>query len=235
MGHKALAALDYLTKQPTAKWEQAALRFMLDDGLLWDGGTTWVVIAMRGHELAVEVANDYASVGDEECFVRCPLSARSAQTLADANICMLPTPALVDRFWSELTNIRLRARPIVPTLEWREIVRHNAEIQDELLETAGPRLPELVVGHKKDVVQAAGVKAGRVAIYGWHGIVGTAIQPLNKVSHDDLYYDYSHGIRLVRRACVLDGSPADLTDVLADSELAYLVSDEGAFRMRYGD
>lgn len=234
MGHTALAALDYLTHQPTAKWEQEALRMMLDDRLLWEGATTWIVIATLGHELAIEVANDYASVGDEECFVRCPLSARSAQKLADAKECMLPTPALVDRLWSELTNVRLRARPIVPTLKWSEVVRHNSMIQDELLETAANRLPELVVGHKKDVVQSAGVRLGRVAIYGWHGITGSALQPINKTSHDDLYYDYSHGVRLIRRACVLDGSPADLVDVLADPALAPLVSDEGAFRMRYG-
>lgn len=234
MGDRSLAALDYLTHQPTTKWEQDVLRMLLEDGLLRDPGWTTVVIAMGGHELAIEVANDYAAVGDEDCFVRCPLSARSAQRLADANACVLPTPMIVDRIWNELTNIRLRARPIVPTLKWSEVVRHNQMIQDELLETAANRLPELVVGHKKDVVQAAHVGAGRVAIYGWQGLTGVPIQRLNKVDHDDRYYDYSHGIRLIRQACMLDDAPADLTDVLADPELAYLASDEGPFRMRYG-
>jgi hypothetical protein len=88
----------------------------------------------------------------------------------------------------------------------------------------------MVGGIKKDVVVSPLIAAwpGRVVIYGWHQLNGIPIQPLSKV-HGDFYADYSHGIRLVQRAMLVDGNPADLPAVLADPALAPLVSDEGAF------
>ena len=65
-----------------------------------------------------------------------------------------------------------------------------------------------------------------MAIYGWHQLNGTPIQPLTTV-HVDWYVDYSHGIRLVKRQMIVDGQPRDLWDVLKDPDLYLLVSDEG--------
>ena len=69
-------------------------------------------------------------------------------------------------------------------------------------------------------------KAGRVAIYGWHTADGKPIQPLTIV-HGERYVDYSHGVRLVRRAVVADGKPRDVRHVLYAADLHGRLSDEG--------
>ena len=85
-----------------------------------------------------------------------------------------------------------------------------------------------VAGIKKDVVLTPRLadESGRVAIYGWHEQNGVPIQPLY-LGHTDDWVDYSHGIRLVSRRVTLDGVERDLVDLLEDSELWVLVSDEG--------
>jgi hypothetical protein len=67
---------------------------------------------------------------------------------------------------------------------------------------------------------------GRVAIYGWHRGVGAPIQPLSTV-HGARYADYSHGVRLVSNMVFVNGQRRSIFDVLADSRLAALLSDEG--------
>ena len=83
-------------------------------------------------------------------------------------------------------------------------------------------------GHKKDVVLSATLPAnpGKVAIYGWHRPDGQPIQPLSTVLRDS-WVGYNHGIRLVDRGILVDGSARDLADVLRDPELAPLLSDDG--------
>jgi hypothetical protein len=87
---------------------------------------------------------------------------------------------------------------------------------------------KLASGIKKDVVLTDRIfeKPHRIAIYGWHKLDGTPIQPLTIV-HVDHYVDYSHGIRLVKRTIQLDGKPRDIYDILRDPNLAVLLSDEG--------
>ena len=86
----------------------------------------------------------------------------------------------------------------------------------------------LVAGHKKDVVLTAllGSRPGKVAIYGWHRLDGKPIQPLY-TGHTDRWVDYSHGIRLVSRAVLIDGEERDMAEVLRDTALAGILSDEG--------
>ena len=71
-----------------------------------------------------------------------------------------------------------------------------------------------------------------MAIYGWHKLDGSPIQPLTIV-HKDMYVDYSHGIRLVKRAATVDGKPRDLKFLLHDAKLNSLVSDEGPVEAGY--
>jgi hypothetical protein len=68
-----------------------------------------------------------------------------------------------------------------------------------------------------------------VLIYGWHWTTGKAIQPLTNV-HQDYYMDYSHGIRLVRRAMTVDGKKITMEEALADPVLNALLSDEGVMK-----
>lgn len=51
--------------------------------------------------------------------------------------------------------------------------------------------------------------------------------PLRFMGHSADWADYSMGIRLVAEAVVVDGRPMNLSAVLADPELAQLLSDEG--------
>jgi hypothetical protein len=91
-------------------------------------------------------------------------------------------------------------------------------------------LGALVGGDKKDVVITNRIYTAspppRVAIYGWHQLNGTPIQPLTTV-HASTYADYSHGIRLANLKLLVDGQEKTIPEVLADSVLSALLSDEG--------
>jgi hypothetical protein len=99
------------------------------------------------------------------------------------------------------------------------------------VQRAGRGLGELITGIKKDIVLSNRLteKPDRVAIYGWHTPDGKPIQPLSVV-HRDGYVDYSHGVRLMRRAVVIDGKPRDVRHVLHDADVCGLLSDEGPVR-----
>jgi hypothetical protein len=58
-------------------------------------------------------------------------------------------------------------------------------------------------------------------------ITTNAIQPLTTV-HSGSYVDYSHGIRLVSDRVLIEGELRSIYDVLEDSRLAKVLSDEGA-------
>jgi len=74
---------------------------------------------------------------------------------------------------------------------------------------------------------------GKVAIYGWHQLDGTANQPCPRPCRE--LVDYSHGVRLVRREMTLNGSATTVDAVLADPKTCALLSDEGAIGdYRYG-
>jgi hypothetical protein len=90
-------------------------------------------------------------------------------------------------------------------------------------------LGALVAGHKKDVVisaRLAGV-TNKVAIYGWHQTNGLPIQPLY-LGHVSSWVDYSQCVRLVSQSMLVNGEKKSIAEVLADSKLCGLLSDEGA-------
>lgn len=221
----ATNALTALSALPTAAWEARALRFMLEDGLLYIPG--WTRIEM-GPDTWIEVAQDYVAVGDAGARVRCPLSAVSAQKLCDSIGCILPTVAVVQATW-RLADVHLPAKTMDPSLRWEDVRKHS--LWSDV--AAGAR-QGLLAGHKKDVVVAPNVAPGRVAIYGWQGLSGVPIQGLNTTDHDDRYYDYSHGIRPVKRAAIVRGQPMDLADALAHPEYSRAFSPVPIARARYG-
>lgn len=180
--------------------------------------------------LVVHVQPDYMSVGTAHDPLRIPLNPLTAQSLADAWNCMLPTTRLVDLTWRAAG--RLPPQPWGPPydatmMSIERIVAHNARVQDKLKELGLP-LGSLLSGHKKDVVLSTRLvtKPKSVAIFGWIQPDGKPIQPLSTV-HENTYVDYSHGVRLVSRACLLDGVVVDLCTVLQDPRLCVSLSDEG--------
>ena len=116
---------------------------------------------------------------------------------------------------------------MAPTAEMTStkwFIDHNARVE---LGRAGRW--GLIAGHKKDVVLANALTAvtRKVAIYGWHQPNGRPIQPLNATSHDIMYCDYSHGIRLVDLEAQVDGVDASFLQTAESATLYPLVNPEG--------
>jgi hypothetical protein len=186
-------------------------------------------LAMTGDDVEVtaayDVAPDYLAIGSDEDFVRVPVTPMTAQAVADAFGCTLPTRKMVDDIYSQ-AEVKLAPLPL--TEERTAVVtflQHNGLIEWQRQDKP---LGALVAGIKKDVVITNRLKEkpNRVAIYGWHRLNGQPIQPLY-TGHVSTYVDYSHGVRLVRKAMRADGELTTVDAVLADPGLAALLSDEG--------
>ena len=185
----------------------------------------------KEHTVIYQVMPDYLSVGSDRDFVRLDITPMTAQSIADAFECSLPTTKMVDEIYL-LAEVKLEPKPLTQDREsMLTFIEHNSIIEGQ---RKGKRLSALVAGTKKDVVVTNRIfeRPHRVAIYGWHKLDGTPIQPLTTV-HVDWYVDYSHGIRLVKRSILVDGNPRDIRDVLADPVLAPLLSDEGPIEKPY--
>ena len=177
------------------------------------------------HSIIIEVMPDYLAVGSDDDFVRVPMTPMAAQRIADAFGCALPTQKIVDQIY-KAASVKLPPMPLTDAREATEtFMQHNPIVEKQ---RTGRKLGELVAGTKKDVVVTNRLteKPNRVAIYGWHKLDGTPIQPLTIVHHDT-YVDYSHGIRLVRRTVTVNDQPRDIRHVLHAAESCPVLSDEG--------
>ncbi|HEY1378725.1 MAG TPA: hypothetical protein VGF55_18140 [Gemmataceae bacterium] len=185
--------------------------------------------AGRQHTATYEVMPDYLAVGTDADFVRVPMSPLTAQRIADAFGCVLPTRKVVDDAYRQAA-VKLDPVPLTEAREAVEtFVRHNGQIERQRAGILPPvNRRGLIAGIKKDVVvtNRLGERPNRVAIYGWHKPDGTPIQPLSIV-HVNWYVDYSHGVRLMKRVLVVDGKPRDVRPVLHAADLCGLLSDEG--------
>jgi hypothetical protein len=186
------------------------------------------VVDGRERTATVWCAPDVFGLGTDDDWLRLPLTPGLAQRFADRLDCVLPTRRIVDAIWQQAA-VRLVPQPFHPRehdiASLPVFAASHAAIEEQL---AGRPRPALVAGHKKDVVISALLRdwPDRVVIYGWHRPDGTAIQPLSKV-HTTAHVDYSHGIRFVAKAMLVDGRPTTVDAVLADPELHVLLSDEG--------
>jgi hypothetical protein len=187
-------------------------------------------VHIRGqHDFAtVYVTPDYLAVGSDQDYVIIPMTYLTAQRTARYFGFILPTRKLVDAIY-ENSDVRLVPEPLRPGPQMTSNAyyqEHDRRIKRQLLQHTGPG--GLIVGHKKDLVLTPRLleRPHRVAIYGWHRLDGTPIQPLSLFHHAG-YVDYSHGVRLVSRQATLNGASVDLLELLADPELYSLFSDEG--------
>lgn len=182
------------------------------------------------HTVEYDVMPDYLAIGSTEDFCRMPMTPQTAQAIADSFGCILPTRKLVDDIWKHAT-VKLDTLPYPWSEESTKVPRfrdHSSAIDSARI-AAGGELGELIAGIKKDVVICNALKTnpGKVAIYGWHDLSGTPVQPLY-TGHSDQYVDYSHGIRLINAVMRVDGVVMRAQDVLRDSVLYKLLSDEAA-------
>jgi hypothetical protein len=190
------------------------------------------------------VAPEYIAVGSDSDYFLMPMTPLLAQRIADATGCTMPTRKMVDAIYAG-SSVKVPPIPIPPSgamITVPVFKQHNdtLRLQRAALLPAHP-LGELVAGHKKDVVISNAITANLkptvpkpVVIYGWHQLSGVPIQPLYN-GHEQTYADYSHGIRLVQRAMMLDSTVTTVDEVLRDAALWPLLSDEGVVaKPRYG-
>lgn len=179
----------------------------------------------RSRTVEYEVMPDYLAIGSDDDFARMPMTPYTAQAFVDAFGFVLPTRKMVNDVWAAAT-VRVEPRPLVKDRAApATFLEHHRIIETQV---AGAPRGALVAGIKKDVVVTNRLRerANRVAIFGWHYLSGQPIQPLY-TGHVDWYVDYSHGIRPVRRIMRVDGRLLAFEAILADSNLAPLLSDEG--------
>lgn len=190
--------------------------------------------------LEYEVLPDYLSLGDEQDYFRVPMTPATAQELADRFDAILPSSRMVNEIYAN-ASAKLNPQPIFPNLQKPdETSISEIRIQNQM--KSGGILPgNFIAGIKKDIVVGPKLDGSRVAIYGWHDPSGAnsvknipngPIQPYSTI-HDSAFWDYSHGVRLVKRRAYLDGSAIDIAEVFRDPKLHILVSDQGPFEPRF--
>jgi hypothetical protein len=184
------------------------------------------------HVVAYRVMPDYLAIGSDKDFVRMPMMPYTGQAFADAFGFVLPTRKMVNDIWAA-AETHLDPRPLTVERESPfTFLQHHRIIEDQL---AGKKRGTFVAGIKKDIVVTNRLLEGtnRVAIYGWHYPDGKPIQPVY-VGHVDWYVDYSHGVRPVERWMTADGKRMTFEQIMADSVLRPLLSDEGELKvLRY--
>ncbi len=180
---------------------------------------------------AIYVTPDYLALGSDADYLLMPMTPATAQRIADATGCLLPTRKISDAIYAS-AEVKLSPQPLIPNRAMTTVpvfVQHNDIVRRQRTDAlkAYP-LGALVAGDKKDVVITTKLTTttNKVAIYGWHQTNGVAIQPLY-LGHTAAWVDYSHGIRLVSQHMRLNGQPTNSAAILADSTLCSLLSDEG--------
>jgi hypothetical protein len=189
------------------------------------------VVSGRTDSATFYVTPDYLAIGSDEDYFLVPISPGTAQRIANAVHCSLPTPKMVDAIHAA-AEVKLAPSPIPPSPAMTTVPvfsNHNAMVRSQRAELlpAHP-LGALVAGHQKDVVISAklGSAPGKVAIYGWHQTNGLPIQPLY-LKHAAAWVDYSQCTRLVQQQMTVNGRAKTVTEVLTDPALADLLSSEG--------
>mgnify|MGYP006285619211 CR=1 FL=1 len=176
---------------------------------------------------------DYLAIGSNQDYFLCPMTPILAQQAADLLGCSLPTRKMSDDIHAA-ADLKMNPDPISPSGDMTTVPvfdDHNDMVWADRQAVLGTYpLGTLVAGDKKDVVITPQIynysPPDRVAIYGWHYQNGDPIQPLY-LGHSETYADYSHGIRLVEKDIEVDGQATTIEDVLGDSSLCDLLSDEG--------
>lgn len=231
-GRAHLAAIDRSGRNRDAAVAEALLAGHLPDFL-----RRLVPVTMAGQdqsgrrtEITLCVMPDYLALGQDSDFVRMPMGLPAARRIAEGFGMILPTARMVDAIHAQ-ARLRLSPQPMTPGPQMAStgyILRHNETVEDQRARAGAP-LGVLISGHKKDVVLSNRLTrvSGRVAIYGWHQANGRPIQPLSTV-HGEAYADYSHGIRLIARTAFVNGQAVDVMDLLTDTRVAGVLSDEGA-------
>ena len=201
--------------------------------------STNAVINSVNHTVSYYVTPDYMAIGTDTNYFLTPMTPLLAQRLANLLNCSLPTRRMVNDIWTK-APCKLSPSPISPSPAMTTVPvfdQHNTTVRGQRYAVTNQfPLGTLTGGDKKDVVIAIKIYTNfsntnitkPVVIYGWHQTNGSPIQPLYN-GHEETYADYSHGIRFVQMNITVDGAPNTVTNVLVNSSLQALLSDEGLF------
>ncbi len=187
---------------------------------------------LAGEEYTIKlfVMPDYLALGSEQDHLLMPMTPMLAQRIMIAIDGSLPTSRMVDLIWQN-ADLQMEPEPIPPSPEMvtvKVFQKHNQQVQNQRsLHWKTAPLGALVAGHKKDVIlsKRIGEDPSKVIIYGWHRQDGRPIQPVYS-GHVNWYADYSHGIRVIHSHCSVNGSFRLISEILSDSLLYSLLSDE---------
>ena len=193
-----------------------------------------ITVSDGNNSLTYLVMSDVLSIGSDDDFVRMPMTPLVAKAICDKFDCSMPTKKMCDQIWSNAEiklNPHARGAPYDNSMLATEAINwHNNIINQQL---QGQDKTKLITGHKKDVIIDVDLLINKtvVGIYGWFSTAGVAIQGPrpNCSSHDHLYYDYSHGIRLIAQDVMINGTPARLFDILNDINYCNLISEQGHY------
>lgn len=227
------------SRRTLGAWEAAALDLARQGQL-----TPWPFVDVTvtdGNDTAVlGVQSDVLAIGPLNDRLRLPLTPGVAQSIANLTGALLPTPWLEYAIWRS-APVKLDPTAMVPNqgANLEQYAAHSRLIDEELAARAA--LPgTLVAGIKKGVVVANFYKPGKVLLFGWYrpappapdvfddgkpmGAVGRQpVQPKSNV-HGDFYVDYSHGIRLIAPACVVNGQRMETAALYQHPTLSKLVN-----------
>ena len=191
-----------------------------------------ITITDGSNELKYSAAPDYLCIGTNEDYVRFNMMAKTVRMVADKFNAVLPTPKMVKDTWNQSTA------KLVPSPEGEpydntmsninRLIDNDIKIKQQMKSFT---LGSLVSGCRKDIVNCKSLvnNTTNIAIYGWFTKAGFPIQNLNAVSHNISYQDYSQSARMYSRKMILNGSEVDFYDLLKDSNLCHLISDEGPY------
>lgn len=170
------------------------------------------------------VMPDYLMVGNDQDFLRVPMTPMTAQFIADRLGFFLSNPKITDDVYRSAA-VKLEPQPLTEKREaFSTFVQHHKLIEDQRQGISG-----LIAGIKKDVVSTIKLydseRPKRVALYGWHRPDGSPIQPLY-TGHINHYVDYSHGFRLIWRKIKVGDHWMDFKEVLANPKLRPILTHE---------
>jgi len=187
----------------------------------------------KQHTVTFFVARDYLSLGTNQDFLRLPLDWSQLRKLYRDFHILIPSKKMVDLIHQQAVKVERIAQKAGPTMSSPNYFwLHNQKINALFLKRSLDVTSGLFSGHKKDLVISNRLlyNKNRIAIYGFQGTDPTPLQSLSTV-HASTYFDYSHGVRMVHREALIDGKPADLTDLLQSPIYSRLLSSEGAINV----
>lgn len=185
----------------------------------------------KTHRVTLFVKPDYLTVGDGKSAFIIPMTPATAQKIADSSGCSLPTPKIVDIIYKK-SILKVEPFNYIPRGDRNEtpdIFYDHSRVIFAQIKAAGYKPGVFIAGSKKDIVISSklqdSLRPGHVIIYGWHRLDGTPIQPVYN-GHLGRYVDYSHGVRLICDTIKIDGKKYNYRDVLRDTLLYTLLSNE---------